>query len=145
MKKTISQLLGEGGSVYISATKDGSGVIRVSGHLPDPDKLCIGDVTKNCKNIFLILVRSQIVAQIRRDGAKLAELVRSIDSNNPVEKKLGEMRLNNLIAEIGYDAKKGMNYQIIDGNSEHEIKAAIKAVTKMLKTSVFKPLEYKQD
>jgi len=54
----------------------------------------------------------------------------------------GETDLNNWMVEIGNDAKKGMNYQIIDGNSGHEIDTAVEKATNMLKTSIFVPLKY---
>jgi hypothetical protein len=142
MKKTISQLLNEIGSVYIPATKDGSSVIRLSGHLPAPDRLRYGDITGSCKNIYMIFLRSKIAIQTRIDNAILSELVKLIDSNDPAEKRRGEIGLNNILVLTGKDIGKGINYQIIDGKSEYEIATTIKAVTKMLKTFVFKPLEY---
>jgi hypothetical protein len=141
MKKTISQRLIDGESIYISAKKDGSAVIRVSGHLPTSANLFYGRVTKNCKDVYLIFVKSVIDVTLE-SGKRLASAIHLIESRDPKEKKLGEIRLNNWVVSIGDGAGKKMNYLIIDGNSEHEIKAAIKAVTKMLKTSVFKPLKH---
>jgi hypothetical protein len=145
MKKTISQLLNEIDSVYIPATKDGSSVIRISGHLPAPYRLRHGDVTGNCKNIYMIFLRNKIAAQTRADNARLSELVRLIDSNDPAEKRRGVIGLNNILVWIGKDINKKINYQIIDGNSEHEINTTVENVKTMLKTSAFIPLEYKQD
>jgi hypothetical protein len=142
MKKTVNQLLNKIDSAYIPAAKDGSSVIRISGHLPDADRLRDGDITKDCKNIYMIFVRSLIAVQTRSDDAQLSELVALIDSNDPAKKKRGATDLNNILVWIGEDAGKGINYQIIDGNSNNEIKSTVKTVTKTLKTSVFKRLEY---
>jgi hypothetical protein len=145
MKKIISLLLNKANkSTYLPVKKDGRDVIRVSGHLPTAANLRAGKKTKDCKNVYLIFVKSMFDVT-HKNSAKLAELVKLIDSNDPAEKKLGETRLNDLIVEIGYDANKGMNYMIIDGNSNYEVRETVKAVTRTLKTSVFVPLEYKQD
>jgi hypothetical protein len=141
MKKTIIQQLDDNDSVYIVATKDGSCVIRVSGHLPDPEKLRDGGVTRNCKNIYLLLVKN-FMDKTQEENVQLARLIELKESCNIEEKMQGDVELNNWIVEIGNNAKIGMNYLIIDGNSEHEIKATIKTVMKKLKTTIFIPLKY---
>jgi len=140
MKKTISRQLIESGSVYIPAKKDGRDVIRVSGHLPTAANLLNGDFTRGCKNIYLIFVRDQISVQTRKDGAILYELVRLMDSNDPVKKRRGETDLNNVLVLIGEDACKGVNYRII--NKINEVDATVKEVRRTLNTSVFMPLKY---
>jgi hypothetical protein len=144
MKNIISQLLTKKvDSVYIPVTKDGNIVIRVSGHLPKVKNLLKKHLTKNCKYVSLIFVRSLIAAQLRKSGTTLADLVRLIDSDNPEEKMQGEKNLNNLVVRIGKDAQKGMNYIIIDGKNNAEMNVAVKELTRKHKTTVFIPLEYK--
>jgi len=53
-----------------------------------------------------------------------------------------DFRLNNLIVAIGEDAKKGMNYRIIESNNDDELKKDVNQVRNMLKTTVFVPLKY---
>jgi hypothetical protein len=142
MKKTISQLLKEVDSVYLVATKNGDTVIRVSGHLPDPDRLRCGNVTADCKNIYLILVKS-LIDPTQEDDVKLAELIEQTESSDENEKRRGETSLNNAIVWLGEDAgNKRMDYMIIDGKSDDEINATVNVVKRMLKTSVFNPLRY---
>jgi hypothetical protein len=146
MKKSISRRLNKtDDSTYIPVKIDGRDVIRISGHLPTAANLRAGKDTKNCKNIFLIFVRNRIVSQIWGEDRTLAKLLRLIDSDDPAEKKCGEIDLNNILVCIGKEAGKGINYKIIDGNSDYEVKETVKAVTRTLKTSVFVPLKYRQD
>jgi hypothetical protein len=146
MKKSLSRRLNKAdNSTYLPVKKDGRDVIRISGHLPTAANLRAGSDTKNCKNIFLIFVRNRIVSQIWGEDRTLAELLKLIDSDDPAERKRGEIDLNNTLVCIGEEAGKGINYSIIDGNSNYEVIEAIEAVTRTLKTSVFVPLEYKQD
>jgi predicted house-cleaning noncanonical NTP pyrophosphatase (MazG superfamily) len=141
MKKTVSQLLSEIDSVYVPVRNNCRDIIRISGHPPAPNRLKNGEYTKNCKNVYLIFVKS-LIDETWEDDAELAELIQLIESNDPEEKKHGDICLNNWIVEIGNKANKGMNYLIIDGNSEYEIDATVEKVKKMLKTSAFIPLEY---
>jgi len=137
MRKSIFQMLIDGESAYIPVKWDGSDVIRVSGHMPNPKRLLKGRITAKCKNVYLIFVKNMID---KKSG--LAKLIHVMGLNNPEIKMCGETDLNNLIVEIGKDAKKGMNYQIIEANSDDEIDTAVKKAKERLKTTVFVPLKY---
>jgi len=143
MKKSIFRKLKsiDKDSIYIPVKRDGRDVIRIGSHLPDPRNLFSGSVTGKCENIYLIFVKSKINEK-RQGGIKLSQLIQSIESNNPKERIKGEIELNNLLVKMGNDIQKGINYQIIDGNTERETEKAVDNVMKMLKTGVFAPLRY---
>jgi len=141
MKKSIFQMLREGRSDYILVRRDGRDVIRVSGHAPSPSNLLRGEKTRYCKNVFLIFVKNMI-DETGENSAELAKFIRWKESDNANERKLGEIALNNLIVAIGEDAKKGMNYRIIESNNDDELKKDVNQVRDMLKTTVFVPLKY---
>jgi len=141
MKKSILRTLRAGRSEYIAVKRDGRDVIRVSGHAPTPPRLLRGEKTRYCKNIFLIFVKNAI-DETGENSAELAKFIRLKESDNANERKLGEIALNNYIVEIGEYAKKGMNYRIIEGNSDDEVDTAVEKVKAMLKTTVFVPLKY---
>jgi len=141
MKKTVSQLLSEIDSAYVPVGKDGKNVIRVSGHPPDPVRIKEGKYTKNCENIYLIFVKS-LIDTAWQDDAELEKLIRLIESSDAKERARGKADLNNWMVEIGDEAKKGMCYQIIDGNCRRDIDTAVENAAKMLKTSVFVPLKH---
>jgi len=141
MKKPINIKSIKRKSDYIAVKQDGMDIIRVSNHLPDAKRLLNGSVTGKCKNVYLIF-RKSMIDETTKDGAELAALIRLKESDNANERKLGEITLNNYIVEIGKKAKKGMNYRIIEGNSNDETKKAVNDVIKMLKTSAFVPLKF---
>jgi len=141
MKKPITLKSIERQSQYIPVKRDGRDVIRVSNHLPAAMRLLNGNLTGKCRNVYLIFVKS-IIDETTKNGAELAILIRLMESNYANEREYGEITLNNFIVEIGEDAKKGMNYRIIDGNSDGEINQNVNDVKKMLKTSGFLPLAY---
>jgi len=141
MKKSMLRTLREGRSDYIAVKRDGRDIIRVSSHAPTPPRLLRGEKTKYCTNIFLIFVKNTI-DETGKNSADLAKFIRLKESDNANERKLGEIALNNYIVEIGENAKKGMNYMIIEGNSDDEIDTAVEEVRAVLKTSVFVPLKY---
>jgi len=141
MKKSVFQKFINHGSAYIPADKDGRIVIRISNHMPTPIRLFYGDITGKCENIYLIFVKSKIEKE-KEGGIKLTRLIQLKESNNPKERIQGEIELNNILVNIGNSIKKGINYQIIDGNSKREIEKATDNAVKMLKTTVFIPLEY---
>jgi len=141
MKKSICRTLTAGQSEYIPVKQDGRDVIRISGHAPTPYRLLRGKDTMHCKNVYLIFAKNMI-DETRESGAELAKFIQLKESDNANERKLGEIALNNYIVSIGEDAKKGINYRIIEGNSDDEINKDVNAVKNMLKTTVFVPLKY---
>jgi len=141
MKKSIFQTLTAGQSEYIPVRRDGRDVIRLSDHAPTPFRLLRGEKTRYCKNVFLIFVKNMI-DETGKNSAELAKFIRLTESDNANERKLGEIALNNYIFSIGEDAKKGINYRIIEGYSDYEIDTAVEKVKAMLKTTVFVPLKY---
>jgi len=141
MKKPITRKYIKKQSQYIPVNPDGMDVIRVSNHLPTSKRLLNGSLTGKCKNVYLIL-RKSIIDETTKDGAELAALIRLKESDNANERKLGNITLNNYIVEIGKKTKKGMNYRIIEGNSDAEIDTAVEDVKTMLKTSAFVPLKF---
>jgi len=141
MMRTIMRKLVKDGSTYIPVDKNGQEVIRLSNHLPTPKNLFRGKITGKCKNIYLIFVKSMIDKK-RQSGFDFMRIIQLIESNNPKQKTRAETKLNNFLFGIGNDIKKGINYQIIDGNSEREIEEAIDNAVKMLKTTAFSPLQY---
>jgi len=143
MKKSIIKKLKsvDKDSVYIPVKQDGHDVIRVGNHLPNPKNLFDGEITEKCKNIYLIFVKSKIDKK-REDGIRLARLIHLIESNDPKEKIQGKTELNNLLVKMGNDIQKGINYQIINGDSDYDIKKTTNNIHKMLKATVFTPLKY---
>jgi len=141
MKKPLTRKSIENQSDYIPVKRDGRDVIRVSNHLPSAKRLLSGSVTGKCKNVYLIF-RKSMIDETTESGAELAMLIRLKESNNADERKQGEIALNNLIVAIGEDAKKGMNYRIIEGSSKNDVRKAVDNAKNMLKTSVFVPLKY---
>jgi len=141
MKKSVFQRFIDHGSAYIPVRKDGHDIIRVSSHIPTSTVLFNGKMTGKCKNIYLIFVKNGI-DKTKIGGIKLAQLIKLIESNNPEEQIQGKTELNNILVNIGDDLKKGINYQIIEGNSKYEIDKATNNAQKMLKTTIFKPLKY---
>jgi len=145
MKKSIIQTiirkLIDNGSAYVPVKRDGHEVIRISNHIPTPENLFRGRITGKCKNVYLIFVKSMIDEK-RQSGIKLKRFIQFIESTDSEEKIQANIELNNFLFQIGNEVKKGINYQIIDGNSGHEIEQAIDNAVKMLKTTVFVPLKY---
>jgi len=141
MRNSRIQALIAGKSEYMAVKRDGRDIIRVSNHTPNPFRLLRGEKTKHCKNVYLIFMKN-IIDETRENGAELATLIRLKESSDTEKRELGEIGLNNLIVRIGEDAKKGMNYRIIEGNSDDEIDTAVEEVKAMLKTTVFVPLKY---
>jgi len=141
MKTPITRKSIENQSDYIPVRRDGRDIIRVSNHLPTAKRLLSGSVTGKCKNIYLIF-RKSMIDETTESGAELATLIKLKESSNADERKQGEIVLNNIIVEIGKDAKKGMNYMIIDGSNKDEVRKAIDDVKNMLKATVFVPLKY---
>jgi hypothetical protein len=139
MSKKVSRLLDVHDSVYINVKRGGDTVIRVSNHLPVPERLVSGSKTKKCDNIYFIFVKSKIDIS-RKSGARLATLIQLKESKNETEKLQGEAELNNLIVKIGNDSNKSVNYMIV--NNPGEADAVVEDVKKMLKTSVFVPLQH---
>jgi len=135
--RTIMRQLAEKGSTYIPVDKNGYNVIRLSNHIPTSENLFRGKITGKCKNVYLIFVKSKIDEK-RQSGIKLKRFIQFVESNNLQAK----IEFNNLLFKIGDDVKKGINYRIIDGNSKQEIEEAIDNAVKMLKTTVFRPLQY---
>jgi len=131
----------EKNSFYIPVKKDGHDIVRISNHLPSSNNLLNGDETKNCKNVYLIFVKNKINKKTK-NCIVLAQLIHLIESNNPQRRIDGETKLNNLLVEIGNDAKKGINYQIVSETNDNDIEKAIKNIITTLKTTVFKPLKY---
>jgi hypothetical protein len=141
MKESISDKLKKQKSIYIPVNSIGDIVIRVSNHFPVAERLVKERVTRKCKNIYLIFVKN-MVDKSRKNGVKLANLIRLTESTDDELRIQGEVDLNNFIVKIGNDIQKGMNYKIIDGNSEYELKKAINDVKNMLKSSNFIPLKH---
>jgi len=141
MKKSVFERFINHGSAYIPVDKEGHIVIRISNHIPTPKRLFYGDITGKCEKIYLIFVKNRIERE-KEGGKQLARLIQAIESNNSEEKERGKTELNNLLVKIANEIKKDINYQIIDGNSKREIDKATNDAVKMLKTTVFIPLEY---
>jgi hypothetical protein len=138
-KKNEHQIIGKlkiGVSVYIQLPYANT-VIRVSSHFPDSDRLNIEYPTKDCDNVFWILVKDFINTEYSELDKRLLEAVNLIDLGDTEN---GNAIIKERIDFIAEDSGKNIAYSITGAN-DGEITAEIKSVSKTILTLGF-PQEY---
>ena len=134
-KETENKIIGGlkiGNSAY-NKIPEANAVIRVSSHLPAPDKLASKSPTKDYDNVFWVVVRDFINYKYSELDKKLFEAVNLIDSGDV---ETGKAVIKGLLYVIKRESGKNIAYSII-GAAEGEITAEVKSVRKRILTFGF--------